>query len=296
MAENSNKKSPLVLILLLISLLLNGWLFYSLNQKSTQVDDLTSRVDNLETVNDSLFSSSATLSAEIDETVAELDEFKGLSTTLDSLLDDAKKDISAKQTKINKLYREVGTRKNAQKELEKEIAELKTLKETYLNRVDSLIQANDLLQVEVAEFKESVQKLESKVEKGSVLTIDNIRAVAYKERKNGTYKATVIASKTGRIEICFDLLENKIAETGQKEVHIKVVGPDGVIISSGTETFDVKEDSTQSRFTTTQFVDYENQTKNYCLDYKQGSFGKGNYQVEVYSNGNFGGVGAFILK
>lgn len=300
MSESKRKFSPFLLILLLLSIGLNAYLFYSLNQKNNtieklnqDVDDLIQRVKTLEAVEESL-------NTQMDQTMADLDEFKGLSADLDSLLADAKKDISAKQSRIRQLQKDVKTQKNLTSELQKEIAELSKLKESYMDQIDSLIQTNNLLQAQVTEFTGKVKSLEKTVESGSIINSDDIKATTYKQRIGGKYVTTALAKKTEKLEVCFDLVANKIAEPGEKNIYVRVISPEGVTLGSDTGgggTFEAKSDSTEYRYTLMGTVDYENTGKNYCVDWVQeNAFQSGNYQVEIYTDGYFSGVGAFILK
>lgn len=294
---NLKKGNPLLIILLILSLILNGYLYYCLTQKSNdhavltqEIEALTSRVETMEALEESL-------NRQMDETLESLNDFQGLSSELDSLLEDAKKEIAVKQSRVWKLQKDAKKDKTLNEQLKKELAELLSLKENYLEQIDSLIQTNNLLQTQVFEYRDSVQRLEMKIQKGSVLSSDNITTIAYKQKKSGKFSTTVIASKTKRIEICFDIAENKITKSGDKEVFLRVIGPDGVTLGVNSGSFKVKDDNTENRYTSKALINYENQKKNYCVDYIQDHpFQNGNYQVEVYTDGFFSGVGAFILK
>ena len=95
-------------------------------------------------------------------------------------------------------------------------------------------------------------------------------------------------------------MENKIAPSGEKEIFVRVIAPGGVTMgteASGGGTFEVQGDTVRNRYTTKGMASYSNQRKNYCIDWSQDQeFSEGNYQVEVYTDGYFSGVGAFILK
>ena len=198
---NLKKGNPLLIILLILSLILNGYLYYCLTQKSNdhavltqEIEALTSRVETMEALEESL-------NRQMDETLESLNDFQGLSSELDSLLEDAKKEIAVKQSRVWKLQKDAKKDKTLNEQLKKELAELLSLKENYLEQIDSLIQTNNLLQTQVFEYRDSVQRLEMKIQKGSVLSSDNITTIAYKQKKSGQFSTTVIASKTKRSEI-----------------------------------------------------------------------------------------------
>jgi len=300
--SQASSKIPLI-VLLLLSVILNVIQFISSNKKTGQIKSLTHQVDSLTQASANLSLQVTATATKLDETTSELDEFKGLSHELDSLLEVAKADIKKKEARIRELKKDA----TKAKELEKEVAELRTLKERYLERIDSLVTANNLLQQEVATAQANVEQLtaiaqqqQQKIEKGSVLTAENVVAVPQKQKGSGKYASTSIASKTKRVEVCFDLLENKISQPGEKTVYLQVLSPEGVILgtdASGAGAFTVKDDNSQSRYTLTARIDYQNTRKNYCVGWSYDlPLTKGNYSVKVFTDGYFSGVGAFVLK
>src|SRR5690606_4675752 len=134
-------------------------------------------------------------------------------------------DIKKKEARIAELKKD----SNKKKELEAELAALSQLKESYLERIDSLITVNNLLKQEVVTYQQTVTQqteqltaAQRTIERGSILTSDNIVAIPQKQKGNGKYVPTAIASKTARVEICFDLPENKISQAGAKTVYLQV--------------------------------------------------------------------------
>lgn len=300
MADNqSSSKLPLI-ILLVLSVVLNGIQFFTSNKKSGEITRLSAQVDSLTQATAELSVKVTETGTKLEETASELDEFKGLSNELDSLLDIAKKDIKAKESRIKVL-------KKDSEEYKKELAELKSLKENYLEQIDSLVTANNLLKEAVATAQANVEQLtavameqQKTIEKGSVINAENVTTTPQKQKGNNKYVSTSIAAKTKRVEVCFDLLQNKIAQTGDKTVYLQVFSPEGVVLgtdASGAGTFTVRDDNSQSRYSFMSKLDYKNERKNYCLGWSYDlPLGKGNYSVKVYVDGFFSGVGAFVLK
>lgn len=303
MADNqSSSKLPLI-ILLVLSVVLNGIQFFTSNKKSGEITKLTAQVDSLTQATAELSVRVTETGTKLEETTSELDEFKGLSNELDSLLDIAKKDIKVKEDRIRVLKKDA----SKAKELEKELAELKALKENYLEQIDSLVTVNNLLKEAVATAQANVEQLtavameqQKTIEKGSVISAENVTTTPQKMKGSNKYVSTSIATKTKRVEVCFDLLENKIAQVGEKTAYLQVFSPEGVVLgtdASGAGTFTVRDDNSQSRYSFMTKLDYKNERKNYCLGWSYDlPLGKGNYSVKVYVDGYFSGVGAFVLK
>ena len=302
MAENTSSKAPIT-ILLVLSVLANIILGYFLFSKSGENRDLGMKVSTLEARVDSLTTIGTTLTTRVEETSLELDEFRGLSTELDSLLTVAKKDIADKEANIRTLRKDASRKK----ELEKELAELKQMRDRYIERIDSLIQTNNLLQEEIITYQANIQEmtavrqnLEKTVERGSILATENVTATPYKQKGSGKMVTTAIATKAKMVEVCFDVMENKIATPGEKIVYLQIMSPQGVTLgtdASGAGTFTVRDDSSTIRYTTAAKINYENKRKNYCVKWKNElPLPRGNYNVKVYADGFFSGAGGFILK
>lgn len=290
---------PLI-VLLILSVVLNGVQFFSSNKKSGEITKLSSEVDSLRQAIAGLSEKVTETETKLEETTSELDEFKGLSHELDSLLDIAKADIKKKEARIKSLKKDT-------EEYKKEIAELRALKERYMEQIDSLITVNNLLKEEVAVANANIQQLtaiaqdqQKTIEKGSIISASNVVATPQKQKGSGKYVSTSIATKTKRVDVCFDLMENKISQPGEKTVYLQVYSPEGVVLgtdASGAGTFTVKEDNSQSRYTITGKIDYQNKSKNYCIGWSYDlPLSKGNYSVKVYTDGYFSGMGAFVLK
>lgn len=302
MANNQSSSRLPLIILLILSVVLNGIQFFSISKKSGEIRKLTAQVDSLTRAAAALSTRVVETGTKLEETALELDEFKGLSRELDSLLDVAKKDIRKKEARIGELRKDA----SKAKELEKELAELKALRDRYMERIDSLVTANNLLKEEVATAKANVQQLtaiaqeqQKTIEKGSIISAENITATPQKQKDSGRYVSTSIASRTRRVEVCFDLLENRIAQSGQKNVYLQVYSPEGVILGTeaGAGTFTIKDDNSQSRYSSEVQIDYQNQRAHHCVGWNYDlPLGKGNYSVKVYVDGYFSGAGAFVLK
>ena len=111
---------------------------------------------------------------------------------------------------------------------------------------------------------------------------------------------TTTAKKVDKLRISFDLDENMITQSGQKELYIVITGPDGIPIAldeQGSGKFSTREGD-EKVFTTKLDINYtQNKRQTVSFDWKQNSnFATGNYKIEVYNNGFKVGEGLKPLK
>lgn len=301
--HNENKNNKGVLILLVLSLLGNailGYLFFTTNQEK-QIITIEKEKTSAEL--DSIIDIRVALETELTATKADLDKFKGYSAELDSLLSAAREELAIKEKRIAALSRD----NKKLKELQKELEELKRMRDALLEQVDRLVQENNLLKKENQEYQATISDLkivksdlEKKVESGSVLTANNVVVIGYKEKGSGKKSPTVIAKKTDLVDVCFDLVQNRIAPPGNKEVYVRIISPEGstlAVQSLGSGTFKDKESGQENLYTAKKTVAYDGTTKNHCITWRPNMpFASGKYKAEVYVDGYLAGAGGLILK
>jgi hypothetical protein len=101
--------------------------------------------------------------------------------------------------------------------------------------------------------------------------------------------------------VSFQLDENRIATSGQKELYVVVTGPDGQPISTptnGSGTFQTRDEG-EKVFTNKVDVQYEQgQRLPVSFDWKvdNSRYQTGNYKIEIYHNGYKIGEGTKSLK
>ena len=133
--QKQNGTSKLLIILLIASLALNAYLFTS---KNTMQDDY--KVEK-----DSLITARVDVEKELTDTYTELNQYKGINSRLDSLLSEANGKVDEQKAKIDALIKREGNSKKLNKELQAELAELKKLRDQYLEKIDALLVENEQL-------------------------------------------------------------------------------------------------------------------------------------------------------
>ncbi|MCH8904295.1 MAG: hypothetical protein IIA45_10315 [Bacteroidetes bacterium] len=166
------------------------------------------------------------LEIKVQEILAELATYEGKSYELDSLLNLANLEVSAKQQEIERLLDENAT----VHVLRRKVAEFNSVRNNLLAQIDSFSTIIEQLKSEKLTLQQTIESeksysqqleeekeiLAKKVELGSIIGALNIISRGLREKGSGKFVTTTSAKKAMRFEICFDLAENKVADQGEK--------------------------------------------------------------------------------
>jgi Tfp pilus assembly protein PilN len=192
------------------------------------------------------------------------------------------------------------------KKYKNEITTMREIMKSYIVQIDSLNTRNKLLTSENTEIKQQInevrntntelskvkEELSTKVEVASIIQAKNIVAVSLNKKR----KETTRIGNLDKLRICFTLRENPLAKSGQKDVYMRVIRPDSLVVTSSPDNlFEYK--GNKIIYSATRQVDYMNQDIEVCifLDNK-GDFVIGNYSVELYLDDNIIGRTNFMLS
>jgi len=158
----------------------------------------------------------------------------------------------------------------------------------------------DKIQKDLDSTSSIVKEKENVIDIGSTLHASNFNIIGVNEKSNGKEKVTSTAKRVDKLRISFDLDENMITQSGQKELYIVITGPDGNAIAldeQGSGKFNTR-DGEEKTFTQKLDINYiQNKKQTVSFDWKQNAnFESGNYKIEVYNNGFKVGEGTRPLK
>jgi hypothetical protein len=123
----------------------------------------------------------------------------------------------------------------------------------------------------------------------------DVSVIGVRYKSNGKESEINKASKVQKIKTCFTVLENKVADKGTKDVYVRVLSPDGSVLTTSQETFMYNNQA--QLYTVKDSFDYNNEKANICIYYDKGSaYSKGKYSIELYCGGNQIGSASFVLK
>ena len=297
MTQQQKNRNPLIIIWIVLATSIGFNIFQWLNIHQLR-ETYESKVDNL-------LSSSATVEKELNDTYSELNKFKGISSNLDSLLKEAKGKVDEQKSRIEELVRHEKNNSVLNKKLQIELTSLKTMKEDYLEKIDALLLENEQLKKDKNDLTSTVESLSKNLKK-TVSTAGGLKSeyfnvAAYKKRSNNKYAATAIAKRTNKLEACFVLLENSIAEAGMKNVYLRIIEPGGKILgdrSAGSNTFRKSGSDEDLLYTGLKQIDYQNTKQDLCIFWEDSerTFSSGTYMVEVYVEGILSGISSINLR
>jgi len=260
------------------------------------------------------------LDEEYNLAMAELEGLKATNEELDSLLTEKENELTEKKNYINSLLRKHNLKEEELDKIYKLLDQFKQERLTFVAQIDSLQQANQELTVENVQLKidkeivnkaldeeikvrekvgqEKVQ-IEEKVRKASVLSTGNIQTEGIKIKRNGREVRVSKGSQAEKIKMCFDLLENKIATNGPTEMLVRIINSSGAVLhmpGKGSGVF-VNSNGEEMKYTYLIQPIFEGSTKKVCSYWDQNlPFSSGNYQVEIYQEGELTGKSSFHFR
>lgn len=290
--QENNSNSSLKVVVAILALLLVGSLGYiykiSSDAKSVQTE-LTETMSEKDVVMKDLKELKATYDAAIAENTSMSEELIAERDKVVKLMEDLEKskgDVSAYKSQVSKLQ-------NNMKALIAENETLKKDKVVLTNQRDSTI----VVLGEARKYNEVIvgqnEELAKTVEKGSKLTVLNMKTAAYKIKSSGKQIETDKASRVNVLRISFTIAENQIAKSGDKEYYVQVIdSKSNVLGDKQTATFGDKS----LTYSFIAKVKYENKTVEVSQDLQGKEFSKGSYFVNVFDKSELVSKTSFSLQ
>ncbi len=227
--------------------------------------------------------------------------FDTLKTDNDSL----KAGLARQKERIMKLLSVNASNIQLIKKYKSEISTMREIMKSYIVQIDSLNSRNKILTAENTQIRQEITKvqntntelektreeLSAKVEMASVIQAKDIVAAALNKKRKETSRINLLDN----LRVCFTLRENPIAKAGQKDVFMRVLRPDSLVITSSPDNlFDYK--GNRIIYSANRTADYMNQDIEMCIFLPNtGDFIVGNYSVELYLEDNIIGRTTFML-
>ncbi|WP_291103880.1 MULTISPECIES: hypothetical protein [unclassified Flavobacterium] len=293
--QQSSSSSSLKVIIAVLAILLIGSLVYIFKVTSDAKDvktELTKTVTEKESVMKDLQELKTTYDTAISENTSMSEELIKERDKVVNLIEDLKKskgDVASLAKYKNQYVALQGNMKVLMAENEG----LKTQNTTLTTQRDSttvvLGESKKYNEVLVGQNEE----LSKTVEKGSKLTVLNMKTAAYKVRSSGKQVETEKAGRANVLKISFTIAENQIAKSGDKTYYVQVIdSKNNVLGDKKTDTFGDK--SLTYSFVTN--VNYENKTVQVSEDLPGKNFEKGTYFVNVFDKDELVSKTSFTLK
>lgn len=235
-----------------------------------------------------------TLRDNLDDLIDEHEILKDEYSDLNAQLSQQDSTIMAYADEIKKLIRSKGQLQEAKKKIKR----LKQISMKYVSAIDSLLLLNQKLQLENDSVRRANKLIENRnltlernnqllserVFTASMLRLENIEIDGIYYRSSGREVITSRASKIQTISICFDVVENKVAEAGPKTIYVKMTDPNGNVlnVANKIQELTIQKDSV-IQYTVELAFDYANERLNHCQLWTRGNvLSRGVYTFDFF--------------
>ncbi len=297
---------------ILIVALLGTWAYiiYDKNKTKEAITQLQMEYTNVDSARN-------VIEQEYNDALARLDTATGNNTELQG-------NLSERQAEINNLKKQISAITSNRKATAAELAQARRLIGQLNSKIGEMVAEIDRLKGEnqvltstnrdlntqtqqLATEKQQLQEnlttteaVRRQVEDvASTLHASNMNIIPINVKGSGKEKETTTAKRVDLMRISFNLDENRVAPSGNKELYVTVIAPNGQPVTMGNSsgTFDTREDGAKP-YTNKVQVQYEQGKRaNVSFDWKQdGNFQTGEYRIQVYHNGYKIGEGTKTLK
>lgn len=294
MEENKKSNNKLIIIVLAVLLVLSlGYTFYNSSEHKKLTDAIETEKSEIE--------------LELDNMIVKYEEAIGENTSMaDELvierdkiiaLRDSVKDLKAVNYSLISRYRkQIDKLEASNKELFTMNAELSQKNKILTQGLDS---ANVVISTQRAiNDTLAVQNLDlsEKVAIGSILKVNTVQVLAMRERNNGKLVGTEKSRNTDAFRINFTVADNKIAESGEREVYIQIIDPKANVIGNAGEL--VLVDGTTEVYSDRTIIDYLNNDISIIslVEVNRDAIEAGVYTVNIYIDDLLSGSNNITLK
>jgi hypothetical protein len=229
-------------------------------------------------------------------------QFGAIRTHNDSLMTLA----SEQQERITRLLAIQADNTQRIRTFQRELETLREVLRSYIVQVDSLNQSNIALRAQTSELTRNLEterrqnerltqtttQLTSTVQRAQVLTASNITVTGLNNRGNATPRVRNVE----RLQTCFVVRENQVANASDRTIYIVIRSGNRQISNTAGNTFQTHEGE-QVVYTDRRTITYENADIEVCIfTVNNGRLTEGNYTVMIYCDGFLIGSSSFDLR
>jgi hypothetical protein len=250
----------------------------ALDIKIAEVQKLGGNVDELLKMKEQLQADKVALSR------GNARQIKSLIAKYDSKIKDYQAFLMEKDTAIAQLQRDNGV--------------LVTTNQTLATEKESLITERQKARDSVSTFVAQNTELATKVNRAAALKAQNVKVFSVSSKGKVSEDDAYKAKRLEKIKLVYNLLDNPLTKEEPKDVYVRLLDPDGAILSdmaNGSGTF--TSDGDEMVYTTKQTVNYDKNGQQVELLYTRGTnYKPGKYTVELFSEGYKIGTGQFAVR
>ena len=264
-------------VLVGVAVALVAVLAYVWSQKSALISELEDEKQDLTVQMENLQNDYASLSSDYDSINSQLDTSRA---EVANLIERIKKTDATNRAKMRQYEKELGTLRSIMRNYIVQIDSLNTLNKKLIDENVSYRKEITTAQMRAEMAEEKAQELNNKVRQGSVINARGIRMVALNARS----KEVSRIKNAERLRVDFTLTANALATPGEKTIYVRILSPDGYVLSSeSVPTFEFEGE--RLSYSASRDVDYQNEDLNIGIFYTGSGFTAGTYQVQIYCDG-----------
>ncbi len=238
---------------------------------------------------------------ELDQKIADIQKLGGNIADLQKAKAEVEKELRRSTQRSTKAMNELKDRLDGYEELlkvkDQEIEKLKSVNKELFSENKNLKTKQNKLSDSINVLAKNKEELITKVAIASQLKAENV-SVKGVNSKGKERDSPFKNRQLQKIKVEFNLADNKVAPIEGKKILIRIVDENGQVIfdvvkGSGTFMFNGKEEF----YTSAQEILFDNTKQKLTFFYEKGSeYAEGNYQVEIFSNGDKIGTVGFAVK
>jgi len=286
-----NKSGIMFILFLVIALLaVVTWLYIDQRQTTQEIevaltaekDSLQSHLMDLRNDYDDLMTDNDTLNAQLTEEKEKIDD----------LLTEIKNVKATNYNKIKQLQNELGTLRKVAKSYVRQIDSLNTMNQELV--AENIKVKNEMAKVTKTkvELEEKNKNLSGKVELASALRTENLDAIPVNRRGKENNKINRIE----KIKVTFTIKENLLAETGERDVFIRIAGPDDYILAKSEDDL-FEYEGQEIVYSAMRPIDFMGGNVDVTVYWdNNGALIPGTYEVYVFADGNEIGNTQFLIE
>lgn len=290
--SSSNRAVLILLALLLLASIAGNFYLYKARDTGEVI------IQEKEVVIDSLVDARVSIETELNVALAELESYKGKNAELDSIINEQIAKLKDREGRIRQMIRDRKSKDKLIKDLRSELADFQKEREQYLDKIDELTSENEKLKSELVIQSSRNDSLSSELKNAGALKVEYVKVRTAKIRFNGKEVETSLARRAEKMEVCFSIMDNKLAEEGEHIVYLRITQPDenGVLGEKGK--FTVKDLGIETGFTASETFNYDKSKKDFCFDFtdEKYRFPKGTYVIDIFIDGELHTSGYYDLR
>ena len=192
--------------------------------------------------------------------------------------------------------------------LKRELESVRNVLRYYVAQVDSLNRVNEALVAENQQMRNEVndvqrqnrqvreqnEQLTQTVRVAAQLSATNVSVLSL-DRKDKVEKKLKV-DKLAKFQVNFTIAANVTAETGEKEIYLRILRPSEEVLVNG-QSGQFRYENTMIDYSARKTIEYGGEETAVTMYYKRSeALTAGTYRIEIFADGNMIGRGSITLK